>query len=150
MSATARVYASGSRTRRGAANAFLAAFALALGLFRGAELCFCVHEVSAERGHLHCLPCDPCGEAAIRAPAAAGAALSAGAEACDHLGLGEPELYFAVQAGVACSVDCEAAPTAFAVAVAATGATAVLPPSTAPPEGGDTFLSYRDRVFLRS
>lgn len=84
------------------------------------------------------------------APAAEGQALSAGAEACDHLDLGAPDLYLAAQPGGAWSFDCEATSPAFADTVAATRAPAALPPSTAPPEGGDRFLSYRTRALLRS
>ncbi|MGN0833223.1 MAG: hypothetical protein ACI4RD_06205 [Kiritimatiellia bacterium] len=151
MAATDRIFAGGSRTRRSVTSAFLAAVVLALGLFRGAELCLCVHEASAEDGHAHCLPCAPsCEATALSAAATAGAALVADAETCDHLVVAAADLYLAAQPNAAWSVDCAAVSRTFADTVVLMRTAAVLPPSTAPPESGDSFLSYRDRVFLRS
>ena len=142
---------SGVRVGRRARSALLAAVALALGLFRGAELCFCVREASAEHGHAHCLTCDPCGVAEHSASEAEGMALAEDADACDHLVVEATDLYLDSQTDAPLRLAGHATPFDITDAVVVTHAAVVWPPSTAPPdERGDRFLSYRNRIFLRS
>ncbi|MGN0853942.1 MAG: hypothetical protein ACI4R9_00310 [Kiritimatiellia bacterium] len=139
-----------SKAGRRVMSVFLAAVVLALGIFRGAEFCFCARVESAEHGHAHCLACDPCGADETFSPVAESSVLAADAEECDHLVVVATDLYLASQTDAAWNIGCDAVLPTFAHTVVLTRAAAVLPPSTAPPESGDSFLSYRNRIFLRS
>ncbi|MGN0852624.1 MAG: hypothetical protein ACI4Q3_04520 [Kiritimatiellia bacterium] len=133
---------------RRALSALLAAIVLALGLFRGTELCLCAHEASAGHGHAHCRPCDySCGADGALSPADDAGLV---ADACAHLVVDAADLYLGPQPDSSLCVPCGPAFRDVADAVVPTRRTALLPPSTAPPGRGDRFLSYRNRLFLRS
>ena len=78
-------------------------------------------------------------------------ALAEDADACDHLVVEATDLYLDSQTDAPLRLVGHATPFDITDAVVVTHAAVVWPPSTAPPdERGDRFLSYRNRIFLRS